>query len=470
MLLLFVHGWSVTSTETYGELPEALARHAPAELNLEVRHVYLGRYISFHDEVTMDDIACAFDFAIREQIPGNKDAKKPFSCVTHSTGGPVIRTWVDKYYGAAKLGQCPLRHLVMLAPANHGSALAQLGKSRLGRIKAWFHGVEPGKKVLDWLALGSGQQVELNRAYLAYQPPEKRFFPYVITGQTIDSKLYDHLNSYTGEVGSDGVVWVAAANMNFRYVRLKQSEEVLSKRPLIQRLQVDAGPKGPPPTPLAVIPRTSHSGGKMGIMRSVEADDPPKPAVQLILAALKVNTPAQFETARRQFEQVTENTQRNVASPDKMDRYAMLIWRLFDDTGLAITDYDLLLLASARYHPDLLPKGFFVDRQGNAMDRNTLAYYVNYDRMKTVADGKIGFRVVARPNEGFSYYLAGEFRSENLPLDTLLCPNETLIVDIILKRRVDQEVFRLDGVDRRGRLPRVNFKRVRPSGETTPPA
>jgi hypothetical protein len=28
----------------------------------------------------------------------------------------------------------------MLAPANFGSALAQLGKNRVGRLKSWFEG------------------------------------------------------------------------------------------------------------------------------------------------------------------------------------------------------------------------------------------------------------------------------------------------------------------------------------------
>ena len=48
-----------------------------------------------------------------------------------------------------------MSHLIMLAPANYGSALAQLGKQRLSRIKSWFEGVEPGQGVLDWLELGS---------------------------------------------------------------------------------------------------------------------------------------------------------------------------------------------------------------------------------------------------------------------------------------------------------------------------
>ncbi|MBK7031601.1 MAG: hypothetical protein IPH45_21470 [Bacteroidales bacterium] len=60
----------------------------------------------------------------------------------------MIRNWWNLYY---KDTRPPLSHLIMLAPANFGSALARLGKSRLSRIKAWFEGVEPGQEFLNWL-------------------------------------------------------------------------------------------------------------------------------------------------------------------------------------------------------------------------------------------------------------------------------------------------------------------------------
>lgn len=60
MKLLMVHGWSVTSTDTYGGLPEALVKWAPTGLALDITHIYLGRYISFVDEVRMDDLTQAF--------------------------------------------------------------------------------------------------------------------------------------------------------------------------------------------------------------------------------------------------------------------------------------------------------------------------------------------------------------------------------------------------------------------------
>ena len=206
MHLIFIHGWSVTHTDTYGELPATLSAVASGyDLELRIQHLYLGKYVSFHDEVTLDDIARALNRALRD-LPGNDAEIQQFSCITHSTGGPVVRHWVDRYYGARELESCPLKHLVMLAPANHGSALAVLGKERVGRMKSWFSGVEPGQRVLDWLSLGSEGQWILNQNFLSYNSARKSFYPFVLTGQGIDNKFYDFLNSYLVEPGSDGVV------------------------------------------------------------------------------------------------------------------------------------------------------------------------------------------------------------------------------------------------------------------------
>ena len=42
MLIVFVHGWSVTSTSTYGGLPAALVKNAPAKLDLQITHFVFG--------------------------------------------------------------------------------------------------------------------------------------------------------------------------------------------------------------------------------------------------------------------------------------------------------------------------------------------------------------------------------------------------------------------------------------------
>src|SRR3546814_4457905 len=59
---------SVTSTDTYGGLPAALVKNAPANLDLQITHLYLGKYISFADEVKVDDIARGMEHALATEV------------------------------------------------------------------------------------------------------------------------------------------------------------------------------------------------------------------------------------------------------------------------------------------------------------------------------------------------------------------------------------------------------------------
>ena len=460
MLLVFVHGWSVTHTDTYGALPEALHALAPAALNLHLHHLFLGRYISFEDEVRMDDLARAFDQALRDQLPDNADGKRRFSCITHSTGGPLVRSWIERFYGKDKLDQLPLEHLIMLAPANFGSALAQLGKSRLGRIKSWASGVEPGQRILHWLELGSHEAWELARRWLAYDLDGTGFFPFVLTGQYIDSKLYDFLNSYTGEKGSDGVVRVAAANMNFTHLHLRQTFDVIRQRPLTTRLEVVAESiMRPAPSGMEVIEQAAHSGKKHGIMRSVENGGAAaqKPIVGRVLQCLQVVDRGQYGRLIDEMEQRTAAVQ----AREGIIRGTQFIFSLRDDEDHPIVDFDLLLLAGGRYDPNRLPKGFFLDRQRNSQKGNKITYFLNHDKIAEVESGKLGFRIIARPSEGFCHYISGEFRSEDIPLENILRPNQTVLVDIELIRKIDKVSARLDPAT----SPRISFKKQPKSGE-----
>ncbi len=446
MILVFVHGWSVTNTETYGQLPEAILKSAGSKLKLDVKHIFLGKYISFHDEVQMDDLTRAFEKA-RKDVVGNKH----FSCITHSTGGPVIREWVNRFYGRGKLNSLPLKHLIMLAPANHGSALAQLGKSRIGRMKAWFEGVEPGQGILNWLELGSNESWKLNLDWLDYKAKENGFYPFVFTGEDIDKKLYDFLNSYTAEEGSDGVIRVPAANMNYRYIKLVQNKNN-------NRLEtVDTAYKTSPPTPLYIVPNASHSGDKMGIMRSVtENNFMNKPLVTRIKDALLIDGPNNYLTFQRELENENKGYQK------ENRKYCLLIFKIEDDRGNPINDFDLYLLAGKNYEPDKLPKGFFVDRQRNRISPNIITYYLNAAKMNKIKDGKFGIEVVARPSEGFSYYKSAKYFSGNLKIENIFVPNQTLLIDIVLNRFVDANTFRLSSLEQG----HEKFKEIEPAGKT----
>jgi hypothetical protein len=470
-LVIFVHGWSVTDTSTYGELPKRLrseARNDPS-LELDVRHLHLGKYVSFQDEVRLDDLARGFQAALEREVALRDDQR--FVCITHSTGGPVVRHWWQHFY-LAEDRPCPMSHLIMLAPANFGSALAQLGKTRLSRIvKSLFEGVEPGTGVLDWLELGSADAWALNAAWIrmrGFAEGEAPVFPFILTGQSIDRNVFDHLNNYTGEMGSDGVVRVAAANLNATYVRLEQEApapgDVPDRLPLaISEIAV------PEPTAFALVARKSHSGEKMGIMRSVKDDGKTHPTVTALLRCLKVDNSDDYSKLRTAFER---QTQRVIAAeryehirkigPDATyfhDACSMVIFRFRDDQGHPLHDYRLYLTGN-KNERDALPEGFFVDRQRNERNPNYLTYYLNYDRMHgmgpvsvkvrnrntRVRDAlpgtpRLGFEIAGEPDEGYAHYLPGWISASKRTLAAFLKPHQTTMVDIVLRRVVRSGAF-----------------------------
>ena len=450
MLVIFVHGWSVRDTSTYGDLPLWMESQGSLNgLDVEVGNVYLGRYISFNDTVTVDDIARAFDQAVRDELSAKLKAGQKFACITHSTGGPVVRKWMDLYYKGS-LDKCPLTHLVMLAPANHGAALAQLGKSRLSRIKTFFEGVQPGQRVLDFLELGSELSWALNESWLDYDCLAGGIYSFVLTGQKIDRSMYDSLNSYTGEEGSDGVVRVTGASMNYGLLRLRQDGDKL----------VPEKARRTKPMALGILPGRSHSGDSIGIIRSVTmANAAQHPTVQWVVRCLKVASRASYNALSTELDTLSTKTQadENIEKVKgfwgtrtyETNRYAMPVFRFVDDRGDTLTDYDLILTAGPNYDENSLPEGFFVDRQRNQKNPGKLTYYLDYDVMeaglrKPKMQGKLGFRVKARPEENdaaLAYYRVLDFRSDLDTLGKILQPNETAMIEVVLQRRVDKTVF-----------------------------
>ena len=477
MIVIFVHGWSVRNTDTYGGLPRYLAsQEGPDGRPLDVANIFLGRYVSFDDRVTLDDISRALDQALKDAVGDRIARGERLACVTHSTGGPVVRNWIQLYHGK-DLARCPLSHLVMLAPANHGSALAQLGKGRLSRMKFFAQGAEPGQRVLDWLELGSDEAWSLNEAWLDHDCVPNGLFPFVLTGQTIDRSFYDALNSYTDEIGGDGVVRVAAANLNFACLELIQDAggELVLRKSWRSK-----------PTAMGVLPKVSHSGEDLGILRSVSAqgrrapavvrrlglDSPAHPAAEWVLRCLRVVDAEGYESVRADLSSLTERVQveeREEVQPTLLGnrthvnaRCTQVVVRLRDDRGDILTDYDLLLTAGPDYSPDALPAGFFVDRQRNSRNRGKLTYLLNWDVLghaesglrHPALQGRMGFRIVARPEmpgpggagskarPGLAGYRALDFRSDLDGLSRVLRPNETLMLDIQLRRWVDVAVFR----------------------------
>ncbi|HZX72379.1 MAG TPA: phospholipase [Rhodanobacter sp.] len=455
--LVFVHGWSVTSTSTYGQMPQQLQQQAAvAGLALTLADIWLSEYVSFDDAVTMPDLVRGFDHALRDLHL--LDAS--FACITHSTGGPVVREWLraqrDK---PAVYSRIRLSHLVMLAPANYGSALAQLGKGVFGRLKSWFSGVAPGQRILDWLELGSAASLSLNLDYIHSDDPLSHGqFQFVLIGDRPDRALYDHLNSYTGEDGSDGVVRIAAANLNARHAVLSPPGAGDSDALM---LNVSRGPR----CAFKLIAGASHSGDAHGIMANAAAD-----TVQAILRCLATRDATSYTALCDAFD--AENAARDAnkvelepAGPFAPrvhihDPRSMLIVRLTDEAGEPLTGAGFLLTAGAQASADLMPEGFMLDRQGNSKQPATVSLFLDYSvlagdarvadprnsrntlRPALVSHAPYGASVQPIDLTGLVHHaIARSNPGDNL--FTVFGAHQTTVLDVVLSRKIHEGVFRL---------------------------
>lgn len=498
--VVLLHGWSVHHTDTYGGLPEQLARFGTGDgTPLDLREIRLGRYISFRDEVRMPDLVRALESAVRTELADLIAASQRFVVITHSTGGPLAREWWARYYGSSG-DACPMSHLIMLAPANFGSALAQLGKGKVGQLKALASSIEPGQGVLDWLELGSPESWALNERWIRRQFKTNATAPVyqaVITGQTIDRKLYDFVNSYTGELGSDGVVRVAAANLNATLLRLEQDAATGTVQPTELPLRVRPQKVYQSArTAFRLLPGAAHSGEDIGIMRAIKPDAAePASLVQLIQRVVSVENDAQYESLCSDFDAESQEVfdfercelERVRLMPDRKyihDAMSMLIFRVSDSDGAPVTDFDLLL-TGPEGDPNRLPSGFFKDRQRNSRAKNTVTYFVNHallfgsepvrpapgsEAARDVAPGELppvwrdaqagvdalGLLVIGRPAEGFAHYLPAQFLAPRNELAAAIRAHQTLLIDIVLQRIVRSGAVVLG----RGDEPREDFKKA----------
>src|ERR1700677_3329911 len=143
---LLVHGYSEQSLTAYAKFPTVLREAGLA------KNVVLTAYDSLDDGITIDDLAAGLEANVRalESNPGAVDPPwdtTQTAVFCHSTGALVARRWILNRLGT----NLPLpSHLITLAGANHGSAMAQLGRTALGQIGQFINkgGRTPGQQVL----------------------------------------------------------------------------------------------------------------------------------------------------------------------------------------------------------------------------------------------------------------------------------------------------------------------------------
>lgn len=206
-MLIIIHGWS----DTYKSFKKLAKWILDQDIYKDVRHVYLGDYISLDDEVTFNDLVEAMQTAWLDE--GLPTEPRSVDVVVHSTGGLVIRDWMTTHY---KHDTNPIHRLLMLAPANFGSHLAHKGRSFIGRVFKGFKSEKPfqtGTHILNGLELASPYSWDLARRDLfggsTWYGPGKVLCT-VLTG----TSGYSGISSIGNQAGSDGTVPVSCANLN----------------------------------------------------------------------------------------------------------------------------------------------------------------------------------------------------------------------------------------------------------------
>lgn len=350
--VVILHGWSDTS-ESFKPLARFLKRNG-----FDAHPIYLGDYVSLNNDVRIEDVAKRMEEAVRaaQRKRGAGRLGRTFDLIVHSTGGLVARQWIAGFYQDRP---CPVQNLLMLAPANFGSALAHLGRSMLGRIaKGWRTGFETGDEMLRALELGSPFQWELAQQDLFV--PEGRdpgsvaalygadkVRPFVLIGTYPYQAL---VNRLTNENGSDGTVRVAAGNLNCqgRTVDFSAGPDAL-ENPVI----TDWVRRGDDGThfPIAVLADRTHGtivdpGGRGG------SEELAGQLGRLILQALRANA-GSYARVADDWQQVSMTTRRLALNDVERKRlfgkeacdaqcyheHFQVVVRAEDEFGTAIPDY-----------------------------------------------------------------------------------------------------------------------------------
>jgi len=239
--LILLHGYSDTS-KGFQKWRDALIENK----QLDPSKVHLINYVSLANEITIRDIAEAFDRALVHEA-GIKE-NDPFDVIVHSTGMLVIRAWLTRYasidgkLNVQKIDQTRinrLQRLIALAPASNGSPVAHKGRSWIGALVKGNRAIgrdflESGHQVLSALELASPFTWDLGSKDMFGPGHNKRFkvgpespFVFTICGDTGLGKIASVVTQKLGTKihGSDGVVRWAGAALNSRLLTIDYTGE-----------------------------------------------------------------------------------------------------------------------------------------------------------------------------------------------------------------------------------------------------
>ncbi|MCC5858837.1 MAG: hypothetical protein JJT90_11820 [Ectothiorhodospiraceae bacterium] len=463
--LVILHGWNDS-----GDSFDRLARHLSRELpDVPIERVSVGDYLSMSDALRFDDLQAALDRAWR--VRGLPRRRRSVDVIVHSTGGLVIRDWLRRHFDTDRT---PIRHLVMLAPANFGSPLAHVGRSMVGRVTKGFIRRQPGQQlfntgahILRGLELASPYSWQLAEAD-RFVAGNGMFAP----GRTLCTVLvgntgYSGIRSVANEEGGDGTVRISTANLDCARIRIDFSQKSaadpddpdrLVTVPKVVNHALSAGR-----TAFRILDRIDHSSikldsGRGGLSRAQRR------TLDLVVRALTVEDDA-FEAFCQECDEANAALTRQPGGNQGKPGYQNTVVRVRDQFGEPVTDYMIEFYdpregqrdggrLARRMHAEVI-RDVHVYKQ----DASYRSLYIDTNRLQQAvaeAQTQLGLSITASPILGESGVVAGfstftDEEIEDLRLDTedlarFFQPHRTLLVDIVLERLQARSVFRLRAV------------------------
>ncbi len=430
-----LHGWSASSNDL-----KPLANFLK-DRGFNVVDIWLADYLSMHDEITIQDLGQAMGKAIEDKkIP---QTPQSFDVIVHSTGGLVIRQYLIHYF-FGQPAKCPIKHLLMLAPANFGSPLAHLGKSMVGRLRVgwnWDHMFQSGTRVLDALELASPVSWNMAKQDL-FHPKNKIFSPAnMFTTVLVGTDAYTGLPGVIHENGSDGTVRVSTANLNASYLKLvfKQDD-----------LQVEEQKKCYDPIAFGVLYNKNHGT----IIQPNNSDDQ---FTSLILESLSIKDSQEYKKHIQKLAQITDETfaKGMENNSPKYHQYQHVVMRVHDQFDEDIKDYFIEFYQEKEGEEDrsleviqtqILEK---VIKYANNQSFRSFLFDITDMQREILDQGKtVEMSLCAAAVSKNISYLDPKGDKGYLTIvskknSTFLNPNTTLFIDIELPRIQSEKVFQL---------------------------
>jgi hypothetical protein len=451
--LLIVHGYSDGSTSFTG-----LGDFFVAKGLYKREHVFYLDYSSMDDAATFRDFADKLDSDHRLRL-----GEERVDVACHSTGSLVVRAWLALHAQRTLRRRmsdvpCPVHRLLCFAPANFGSDLAKLGQSFLGKFRTTFFNsharpqdfLESGKGVLQGLEPASPFQWELSSYDLhdstTYFNPmrreDQRCYPFVFAAGEAYTGVEAKLVKERAMLGTDGTVRIPGTSLNTRGCSLDFRENGT-------RL-VWWDPVKYADIPFAVFAGFNHgtiiNAGQDGF------DGPLGPGTLALEALTTVRDLDSYQAMASKFTDICEQNYHRMPK-ERQDAYQQFFFRVRDDVDQIVEDYFIdfyVATRDGRAHEELTV--FFDDNFEGRVTRHSAepshrVFLMNCARLHEFHERLIaedaclmleitGASTLPDVQYKASRFVAFDPKADLAPGEpTLLHPNTTTLVDVVLNRR-----------------------------------